>query len=50
MKMSNTPARYEVPVKQYLRSILNISETSEKNFNKDVDVDTEFEFLYEYIE
>ena len=25
MKMSNNPAKYEVPVKQYLRSILDIS-------------------------
>ena len=26
MKMSNSPAKYEVLIKQYLRSILNISE------------------------
>ena len=28
MKMSNNPAKYEVLIKQYLRSILDISRTS----------------------
>ena len=30
MKMSNNPAKYEVPVKQYLCLILDVSEKVEK--------------------
>ena len=33
MKMSNNPAKYEVLIKQYLRSILDISKINKQNLN-----------------